>query len=264
MTLQEIVGKFKFGGNVIEADRTGAFKVHFSTGGDWFFDLGEITLLSQIVRRIASGRAKPTEEEPEVFWRTNGSKVIEVWHSSGDFIERIHLREGGTKEAYFWVSEANQFLRHLRVLTEGAPYHRVARLLDVVEKQREENLIRVERFPINNRHSRTPIKIEKEFAQEIIKSISVETTFGIGLDYWIAVNLETHSGLTREQRISETIKVSMEAGPGEYVEYLISWKEVITSGTAIFEIGGVKESVPFRLKSGLTPEVRYELIARDS
>lgn len=262
MISQEIVGKFTFGGNTIEADKTGTFKINFSTGGDWYFDLGEITLLAQIVRRITSGQIKPTEKEPEVFWRTNGSKVIEVWYTSGD-IERIHLREGGTKKAYFWVSEADQFLRHLRVLTEGAPYHRIARLLDVVEKQKEESLIRVERFPLNNRHSKTPMKIEKEFTQEIIKSIDVETTFGIGLDYWIAVSLETRFGLTREQRISETVKVSMEAAPGEHIEYLISWKEVTTSGDAIFEINGVREKVPFRLKSGLIPEVRYEVIARD-
>lgn len=259
---QEPVGRFKFGDNTVEADKTGVFKIHFSTGGDWYFDLGEITLLSQIVLRIASGQITPSEEEPEVFWRTNGAKVIEVWYTS-EYIKRIHLREGGTKEAYFWVSEAEQFLRHLGVLTEGAPYHRIARLLEIVEKEKEERLIRVERFPLNNRQSKTPMKIEKEFTQEIIKSISVETTFGIGLDYWIAVNLETRFGLTHEQRISEAVKVSMEATPGEHIEYLISWKEVTTSGDAIFEINGVKEKIPFKLKSGLIPEVRYELVARD-
>ncbi|RLA94209.1 MAG: hypothetical protein DRG83_20015 [Deltaproteobacteria bacterium] len=262
MSNQEPVGKFKFGGNSIEADPTGAFTLSFVNGGIWKFDLGEITRFADIIRRIEAGEIKPTEEEPEVFWRTNGTKVIEVWATFGD-TSRIRLREGGTNKAYFWISEIPQLLRHLRILTQGAPYHRIARLIEIVEKKREENLLRIDRFPLNNRGSQNPVKVEREFTQETIRTLDVETSFGIGLDYWIAINLEAKFGLTEEQRISESVKVSMEASPGEHIEYRITWKEVTTVGDAIFEISGVKERVPFRLKSSLVPEVSHEVIARD-
>lgn len=263
MSNQEPVGKFKFGGNSVEADTEGTFLIRFENGGNWELDLGEITRFADIVRRIEAAEIRPTKQEPEVFWRTNGKKVIEVWATPDDFVKRVRAREGGTRTAYFWIPEVPKFLRHLRILTQGAPYHRIARLLDIIENQREEVLLRIERFPLNNRGSKNSIKIEKEFAQETIRTIDVETSFGIGLDYWIAVNLETRFGLSREQRIAETIKVSMEASPGEHIEYCIVWKEVIVIGEAIFEISGVKERIPFRLKSGLIPEVEHELIARD-
>lgn len=262
MNNKEPVGKFEFGGNSIESDKTGAFAFNFSTGGKWIFDLGEITRFSEIIRQIHSEQAKPTLEEPEIFWRTNGAKVVEVWASFGAF-NRIHIREGGKKEAYFWIQEVPELLRHLKILTEGAPYHRIAHLLDIIEKQRDETLLRVERFPLNNRKSKNAIKVEKEFAQEMIRTISIDASFGIGLDYWITSSLETRFGLVKEQKVSEKVKVSMEASPGEHIEYQILWKEVTVVGEAIFDINGVKERIPFRLKSNLIPDVRHEVIARD-
>lgn len=275
MTDQEPVGKFKFGSNTIEADQKGTFRIHFSGGITWELDLGEITRFSDVIRRIEAGEIKPTEEEPEVFWRTNGKKVIEIWVTFGDSFDKfiggffdidvnhIHIREGGNRTAHFWVREVPELLRHIRVLTQGAPYHRIARLVDIVENRREENLLRIERFPLNNRGSKNAVKIEKEFTQETIRTIDIETSFGIGIDYWIATNLETRFGLAKEQRISETVKVSMEASPGEHIEYCIVWKEVTVIGEAIFEISGIREKIPFKLKSSLVPEVRQELIARD-
>lgn len=262
MNNKEPVGKFQFGGNSIESDKTGAFSFNFAAGAKWDFDLGEITRFSEIIRRIHEEQIKPTEQEPETFWRTNGTKVLEIWTTFGNY-NRIHIREGGKKEAYFWIEEIPEALRFLRILTEGAPYHRIARLLDVIEKQRDEILLRIETFPLNNRKSKNTIKVEKEFTQEMIRTINVEASFGIGLDYWIATNLEARFGLTKEQRISERVTVSMEASPGEHIEYQILWKEVVVAGDAIFEINGIKEKVPFKLKSNLIPDIRHELIARD-
>jgi len=73
--------------------------------------------------------------------------------------------------------------------------------------------------------------------------------------------ISTLISFLREQRISESVKVTMTAEPGEYKEYLISWKEVISVGFALFDVNGVREKVPFRLKSGLIPVIQQKIIA---
>lgn len=260
MSQIEPVGKFKFGGNHIEADSNGVFTINFASGGIWKFDLGEIVRLSDIVKKILEKQIKPTKKDPEIFWRTNGSKVIDIYIVGTD----VHIREGGQKEAYFWISEIEELLRLIKILTVGAPYHRLVRLLDIDEEDREQHILRIDRFPINNRNSATSTKVEKELSQEITKTISIETSFGIGIDYWIATSLESKFGITGQQKISETSKVTMEAAPGEHIEYVVTWKEETTCGNALFEINGARHKIPFRLKSGLIPEIKHNLIARDN
>jgi len=246
-------------------------------GAEWQFDVGEMGSLDGVLLRIEGRTIEPTEEKPEVFWRTNGSKVIEVFlgkayfHSLGvlqqleitspEYEEAIVIREGGSAVGYIPRRELTLLRRHIRILTEGAPYPRAVRLLDVVEEKHKERLIRVERFPLNNRDSKSPLRLEREFSQEMVKTIDIEASFGTGIDYYVQVNLETKFGLAREQRITESVKVSMEAEPGEHKEYIVTWKEVTVAGFGIFEINGVREKVPFNLKSSLIPDIRQEVIA---
>jgi len=260
------VGKFKFGWNTIEADITGTFTMTLFNGGEWKFDVGEINRIERIIQRVSSGHSKPTEEHPVAFWRTSGSKVIEVYLRKGfwsnDF-KYIVLREGGTRKGYFWISEASLLLRHLGTLIKEAPYHRAVQLLDVVEEEREEKLILAERFPLDNRQSQTPLRVEKEFTKEIIKTVNVEASLGIGVDYYIQASIESRFGLAKEQRISETIKITMEAKPGVHKEYIINWTEITTRGYAILEVSGVRERIPFRLKSGLVPSIHQRMVVQD-
>lgn len=280
----ETVGEFNFGCGTISADRTGVFTLALPLSGTkWQFDVGEISSLDRILLRIEGKTIEPTEEKPEVFWRTNGTRVMEVYLGQAcfrryDFIDSffinlglmridnqdsVFIREGGTTIGCIPRTEIQILRRHIRVLTENAPYPRAVQLVDVNEEKRNEHLIRIERFPLNNRNSKTSLKVEREFRQEIVKTLNIEASFGIGLDYYIKANLETKYGLAREQRLSESIKVSMEAEPGEHKEYVISWKEVTTIGYAVFDVNGVREKVPFELKSGLIPDVRQEAIAHD-
>lgn len=273
---EDIVGKFGFGTGNISASRDGEFVLVLFNGTQWQFDVGEISALDKILSRIENKEVEPTEENSQVFWRTNGSKVIEVflgrayfhslsfWHwleiEKPNYVDAICIREGGTKIGFLPVTEVPILRRHIRILTEDAPYPRAVRLVDVVEEYRQERLVRLERYPLNNRDSKSPIRVEKEFCQEIIKSVEIDASFGIGIDYYIRTNIESRFGLTREQRISESVKVTMEAEPGEHKEYIISWKEVISVGFALFDVNGVREKVPFRLKSGLIPVIRQEIV----
>jgi hypothetical protein len=75
MTSNEPVGLFKFGGNDISADSTGKFTIKLVNGGEWFFDVDEIGRLDEILGEFEQGVKEKTER---VFWRTNGTKVIQL------------------------------------------------------------------------------------------------------------------------------------------------------------------------------------------
>lgn len=283
MSNSEKVGEFSFGTGTISATRDGAFTIVFFNKTVWQFDVGEISALDKILAQIESKLAEPIIESPATFWSTNGNKVIEVYlgHDSFqnyDFLEQVALelelikrsfqsaviiRYGGVVTSSFPVNEISWLRRNIKVLTEGAPYPRAVRLLDVVEETHTEQLIRVERFPLNNRNSSSPMRVEREFSQETSKTISVETNFGTGIDYYIKVNFEVKFGLTKEHKLSERVQVSMQAEPGEHKEYIITWKEVTTNGYGVFEVNNEKQKVPFSITSGLIPDIRQELIARD-
>lgn len=249
----------KFGGNSIQADRTGSFVLKLVNGGEWKFDLGEIGKLDTILSEFTSQKDGVHEK---VFWRTNGAKIIQV-RLRGDWSPKVvYLVEGGTREGYFHHGEIPQLRYNIQILTsEGAPYGRPIRLLDVVEESRQEDLVTQQQVPLNNRNSNSALVIEREFSREVKKTIQTETSFGIGIDYYISLNLETRYGVTQEDNISERIMVKMEAQPGEYKIYTITWKEVWIKGHAVFEMGDSRhQKIPFRLKSGLEPHITQEII----
>jgi hypothetical protein len=246
---------FKFGGNKVSADPTGKFIVHLFNGGDWIFDVGEIGKLDAILSKYEKG-VKSAEES--VFWRTNGSKIIQVTADPS----YITLIEGGKKTGYFRPNEIHQLRQCLRLLTsEGAPYSRSICLLDWKEESRYEELITTQQIPLNNRNSTTPLVAEREFTRETSKSVTADVSFGVGYDYYVTLNLEAQLGIKHEDKISERIMLRMEAAPGEFKIYTIIWKEIWVRGIAEFDFGGHREKVPFHLKSGLEPEIKQELLA---
>jgi len=259
MSENKAVAQFKFGGNTIEADQTGKFTIHLVNGGEWLFDLGEIGELDAILAEFE--QIKKGEHE-RVFWRTNGSKIIQLRIQDDSSPQHVHLVEGGTRKAYFRRNEIPILRKNIRILTsEGAPYGRSIRVLDVVEEDRVEEIITIQQVPLNNRNSNSPLVVEREFTREAKKVVDSEISFRTGFDYYVSLNLERHFGIRQEEKIAERIMVRMEAQPGEFKIYTIVWKEVWITGTAEFELGKRREKVPFRLKSGLEPEIRQEIVA---
>lgn len=257
MSNNESVGKFGFGSNSITANQTGTFTIKLANGGEWLFDLGEISKLDEILAEF--GKIKKGNHE-RIFWRTNGTKIIQVTIKDGS--KYIRLVEGGTLKGYFWRSEIPELRRNIQLLTsEGAPYGRSIQLINVIEEDRVEEIVTIQQVPLNNRNSNSPLIVEREFTRETAKSINVETSFGIGFDYYVLLNLETHFSVKQEDKITERIMVRMEARPGEFKIYRITWKEVWIAGKAEFELGDRREKVPFRLKSGLEPDIKQEIIA---
>jgi len=254
MPSTEPVGEFAFGGNKIRADQTGKFTINLSSGGEWVFDVGEIGKLDAILAEYEGG-VKPPQERS--FWRTNGSKIIQVTADGS----AINLIEGGKRSGYFRPNETSQLRHWIKVLTsEGAPYGRSIRLLDVKEESRYEELVTTQQIPLNNRNSNTPLVAEREFIREATKSVHADVSFGVGYDYYVVLNLETRFGIKREDKIIERIMVRMEAAPGEFKIYTIIWKEVWVKGYAEFDMGNHREKIPFRLKSGLEPEIKQEML----
>jgi hypothetical protein len=90
--------------------------------------------------------------------------------------------------------------------------------------------------------------------------VVTESSFGIGFDYYIALNLERHYLVKREDKITERAMVRMEAQPGEFKIVTITWKEVWRTGFAEFDLGNRREKVPFRLKSGLEAAIEQETL----
>ena len=256
MGTSDNVGTFSFGTGSISANKEGIFTIVFFNQITWLFDVGEISALDNILSRIENKLVEPTEASPITFWSTNGKNVIEVYLGKANFEQSdffkdiacelgfmsrtsqdsVVIRSGGTTTSYLPVNEISWFRRNVKVLTEGAPYPRAVKLADIVEEGHTERLLRIEKFPLNNRNSKSPMRIEREFSQEITKAVNVDVSFGIGIDYYIKVNLGGKFGLTKEHKISERVQVSMEAEPGEHKEYVIAWKEITTSGYAVFEV----------------------------
>jgi hypothetical protein len=255
MNSNEPVGLFKFGGNEISADPTGKFIIKLVNGGEWFFDVDEISKLDEILSEFEKGVKERIEH---IFWRTNGTKVIQI---SAD-TSNVYLVEGGTKSGYFKLGEIT-FLRHnIRILTtDGAPYGRSIRLLGVIEENRVEEVVTIQEVPLNNRNSKSSLIVEREFTREAVKSVNIETSFGVGFDYYITLNLERHFSVKHEDKIIDRVMVRMESKPGEVKIYTIIWKEVWRTGYAEFDLGSRREKVPFRLKSGLEPEIKQETFA---
>lgn len=254
MTLTEPVGLFKFGGNEISADSTGKFTVKLVNGGEWFFDVNEIARLDEFLAEFEQGVNEQTER---VFWRTNGTKVIQVASDAS----KEYMVEGGTKSGYFYLNEVPSLRKNIRVLTtDGAPYGRSIRLLNVVEEDRVEEVVMIQEVPLNNRNSKSPLVVEREFIREASRSVSIETSFGIGFDYYIFLNLERHFSVKHQDKLTERIMVRMEALPGEVKIYTIIWKEVWRTGYAEFALGARRENIPFRLKSDLEPEIKQETL----
>jgi hypothetical protein len=134
---EEPVGVFKFGGNRIQADQTGKFTVKLTNGGEWFFDIDEISKMDKILSQFEGG---VEERQERVFWRTNGSKVIQVAAEGSN----VYWSEGGTRSGYFYIKEIPLLRQNIRILaSEDAPYGRSIRLLNVVEEGRVEDVLDV-------------------------------------------------------------------------------------------------------------------------
>jgi hypothetical protein len=254
MPTNDQVGIFPFGGNQVSADQAGKFTIKLSNGGEWFFDIDEIGRLDAILAEFEHGVKEKVER---TFWRTNGSKVIQVVAEGS----AVSLIEGGNKTGYFRINEIPSFRNNIRVLTtDGAPYGRSIRLLGVTEESRVEEVVTIQQVPLNNRNSNSPLIVEREFIREATRSVISGVNYGIGFDYYIALNLERSFGIKREDKLTERIMVRMEAQPGEVKIYSITWKEVWITGHAEFDLGVRREKIPFRLKSGLEPEIKQEII----
>ncbi|MCB2178768.1 hypothetical protein KQH61_05085 [bacterium] len=254
-----IVGEFYFGESTISASVTGEFTVNFYHGGEWKFDVGEIQKLDSILEDIHNDQKN---FEDHIFWRTNGSKIIQVFRQDDFFSISIRVIEGGTKKAHFRNSELAMLRDRIAKLTsKGAPYGNSVKLLEIIEESRLEELVTSQRIPLNNSNSNTPLIIEKEFSRETRKEVQVDFSFGIGLDYYITLGLESHFGVKQEDVLTERITVRMEANPKENKIYTIHWKEVWIAGYAVFDVDGRStEKIPFRLKSGLEPEINQEYV----
>lgn len=254
MTTDGHVGSFSFGRNRISADQTGQFTLALVNGGVWLFDVEEIGKLDRILAEYANGIKGRVER---VFWRTNGTKVMQVVAEGSN----VHLIEGGTRGGYFLFNEIPVLRKNIQVLTtDGAPYGRSIRLLNVVEEDRIEEIVTIQEIPLNNRNSKSPLVVEREFVREATRAVITESSFGIGFDYYIALNLEHHYSVKREDKIIERAMVRMEAQPGEIKIAKIIWKEVWRTGYAEFDLGYRREKVPFRLKSGLEPAIEQETL----
>lgn len=256
------VGKFEFGSRglfghcSIFADSTGKFTLQLSNN-EWNFDLQEISRLDDI---FAEAQNDLKTKKEWVFWRTNGSKVIQAVYEPKS--KAITLIEGGNQSDIISLKNDLPKIRDgIRILTsDGSPYGRSIKLLSVTEQGKIEEIIAAEQIPLNNRNSKTPLVIERELTREYIKNITTETSYGIGYDYYIALNLQRKYGLSQSQKLVERITIRMEALPNELKIYKVIWKEVWRTGYAEFDFGNHREKVPFKLKSSLEPEIQQETL----
>ena len=162
MATQEFVGSYKFGRNIVQAETTGEFTIEFVNGGEWKFDIGEINRLDSILSNFEKYKMFIRNI---LFWRTNGSKIIQVYSKNSIFDNIIYLNEGGIKEAYFWHSELEELRKKISLLTsQGAPYGTSIKLIEVIEQSRHEELVTSQKIPLNNINSNSPLIIERNLA----------------------------------------------------------------------------------------------------
>ncbi len=118
---KEPVGELRFGNNKILADSTGKFTIQLVKGGAWDFDLGEINKLDSILADFEQIKTGMTER---IFWRTNGSKFIQVNLYIDDVLpwlfgdnSYVGLIEGGTRNGSFSPKEISALRQNIKILT---------------------------------------------------------------------------------------------------------------------------------------------------
>lgn len=265
------VGEFSFGSGKIAADRTGLFWIDFENKTRLEFDFGEILQIRPLLPLIRDNPATASEVNPRTFWRTDGSKIIEVYMGEAAFrpegaLARLGLwprqrqaalaiRAGGVQTGFVRPEEVNRLIQSIDKLTTNPPYPGPLRLLNVFDERQTFQIVHTEVYPFDNRYTDQPRRETRNFEHQTGKQLAIKTLFGDGRDYFIRRKLEERYGMENRRWLEQSLPVQMSAEPKQLKDYRIIWKVTQIEGTAVFEINGVREFVIFTVTEELRAEV---------
>lgn len=141
-----------------------------------------------------------------------------------------------------------------------------AQLIQEVNVVETSEVYRVEEYPFDNTFGDSPISTERQFSEESTNEISLDetkqTSGKIGLDAFSWLKAEVSREVSKRvghnigEKVTESQTLTFAVGAKSSVVYRIIWKRNIRTGEYIYLINGNPVSIPYRMKYGLSVEVR--------
>jgi hypothetical protein len=141
-----------------------------------------------------------------------------------------------------------------------------AQLIQEVNVVETSEVYRVEEYPFDNTFGDSPISTERQFSEESTNEISLDetkqTSGKIGLEAFSWLKAEVSRNVSRQvghnigEKVTESQTLTFAVGAKSSVVYRIIWKRNIRTGEYIYLINGNPVSIPYRMKYGLSVEVR--------
>jgi hypothetical protein len=151
-------------------------------------------------------------------------------------------------------------------MPQRQPLSSSAQLIQEVNVVETTEVYRVEEYPFDNTFGDSPISTERQFSEESTNEISLDenrqTSGKIGLDAFSWLKAEVAREVSRRvghnvgEKVTESQTLTFAVGAKSSVVYRIIWKRNIRTGEYIYLINGSPVTIPYRMKYGLSVEVK--------
>jgi len=118
-----------------------------------------------------------------------------------------------------------------------------------------------EDIPLDNRHGSSPLISEHEFSRTVTNSFSInkesnlnariKTSLWSLLETEIKKNLTKSLGIEVGEQVTRRVTVRLEAAPGKFDKYRLTWKQKQREGAALISVENKEIQVPYTTTYGL-------------
>jgi hypothetical protein len=148
-----------------------------------------------------------------------------------------------------------------------------AQFIQEVNVVETSEVYRSEEYPFDNRYSDSDFSTEREISEEstneFLTEDSNQVNGKIGLDIIPMLKAEVAAQVSKKvghkigENITESQTLHLKVGPKSSVVYHITWKRKIRSGEYLYLVNGNTVSIPYRMKYGLSVEVRTSKLNKE-
>ncbi len=141
-----------------------------------------------------------------------------------------------------------------------------AQFIQEVNVVETSEVYRTEEYPFDNTFGDSALTTERQFSEESTNEISLDATNKVSgkisleafswLKAEVAAEVSKQVGHNIGEKVTESQTLTFAVGARSSVVYRIIWKRNIRTGEYIYLVNGTPVSIPYRMKYGLTVEVR--------
>lgn len=150
--------------------------------------------------------------------------------------------------------------------SQRQPLPSSAQFIQEVNVVETSEVYRTEEYPFDNTFGDSPISTERQFTEETTNEFSLDVTNKAGgkinLDAFSVLKAEVAAEVSKQvghnigETVTESQTLTFAVGPHSSVVYRIIWKRNIRTGEYLYLVNGNPVSIPYRMKYGLSVEVR--------